>query len=171
VDYLLQSEVVGHRSVSPTFILGHGKLVPGRTFLKRSMKIHFWRAVGFRLSSFQTPPPIAIRAIVCGAIVLGFCAAARGQLATGQFNGHVFPQNGAVVPGATVTLEDVPTSFSRSTETNGEGLYKFPLLPPGTYKRHLKRLDLRFRHFNKERVSSSDSFELSLYPLALTGRR
>jgi Carboxypeptidase regulatory-like domain len=136
------------------------------------MKIHFGRAIAFRLSSFQTPPPpIAIRAIVCGAIVLGFCAAARGQLATGQFNGHVFDQNGAVVPGTTVTLQDVQTSLSRSTKTNGEGLYEFPLLPPGTYKRHLRRLDLRFRRFNKELVGSSDSFELSPYPLALTGRR
>ena len=93
-------------------------------------------------------------AIVCGAIVLGFCAAARGQLATGQFNGHVFDQNGAVVPGATVTLEDVPTSLSRSTKTNGEGLYKFPLLPPGTYKRYLRRLDLRFRRFKKSLLAA-----------------
>lgn len=55
----------------------------------------------------------------CGAIMLGFCAAACGQLANGQFNGHVFDQNGAAVPGATVTLQDVQTSLSRSTETNG----------------------------------------------------
>ncbi len=50
-------------------------------------------------------------------LMLGFCAAACGQLASGRFNGHVFDQNGAVVPGATVTLQDVQTSLSRSTKT------------------------------------------------------
>ena len=68
------------------------------------------------------------------AMLLASCTAAFSQTATGQFNGHVTDQNGAVVPGATVTLQDVGTSLNRNTQTNGEGLYQFPLVQPGVYK-------------------------------------
>jgi Carboxypeptidase regulatory-like domain len=71
---------------------------------------------------------------LCIAMLLASCTAARSQSATGQFNGHVIDQNSAVVPGATVTLQDVGTSLNRSTQTNGEGLYQFPLVQPGVYK-------------------------------------
>ena len=71
---------------------------------------------------------------LCIAMLLASCTAARAQSATGQFNGHVTDQNGAVVPGATVTLQDVGTSLNRNTQTNGEGLYQFPLVQPGVYK-------------------------------------
>ena len=63
-------------------------------------------------------------------IVRGLSRADR----TGQFNGHVYDQNGAVVPDANVSLEDTQTHVTRTTKTNGEGLYQFPLIPPGTYK-------------------------------------
>lgn len=59
---------------------------------------------------------------------------AFAQSATGQFNGHVTDQNGAAVPGATVTLSDLQTNLNRTTQTNGEGLYEFPLIQPGLYK-------------------------------------
>jgi hypothetical protein len=77
---------------------------------------------------------ITIRVCACLVMMIAFCAVAHSQTATGQFNGHVFDQNGAVVPGAKITLLDVQTNLSRSTQTNGEGLYEFPLLPPGNYK-------------------------------------
>ena len=77
---------------------------------------------------------IILRVVACLAMLLAFGTVARSQTSTGQFNGHVFDQNGAVVPGATVTLLDTQTNLSRSTQTNGEGLYQFPLLPPGVYK-------------------------------------
>jgi hypothetical protein len=67
-------------------------------------------------------------------VLIAFCTAARSQTATGQFNGHVIDQNGAIVAVATITLVDVQTSLSRNTQTNGEGLYEFPLIPPGAYK-------------------------------------
>ncbi len=75
---------------------------------------------------------IILRAFACLAMLIAFGTVARSQTSTGQFNGHVFDQNGAVVPGATVTLLDAQTNLSRTTQTNGEGLYEFPLIPPGT---------------------------------------
>ena len=77
---------------------------------------------------------IAMRAFACLVMLIGLCNVARSQTATGQFNGHVYDQNGSVVPGATVTLLDMQTNLSRSTQTNGEGLYEFPLIKPGSYK-------------------------------------
>ena len=81
-----------------------------------------------------TLPESSLRVFACLAMLIAFCTVARAQTSTGQFNGHVFDQNGAVVPGATVTLLDAQTNLTRTTKTNGEGLYEFPLIPPGTYK-------------------------------------
>ena len=67
------------------------------------------------------------------AMLLVWCAAAHAQSVTGQFNGHVYDQNSAIVADANVTLEDTDTHLTRTTKTNGEGLYQFPLVPPGTY--------------------------------------
>ena len=74
---------------------------------------------------------IAMRAFACLVMLIGLCNVARSQTATGQFNGHVYDQNGSVVAGATVTLLDLQTNLSRNTQTNGEGLYEFPLIKPG----------------------------------------
>ncbi len=67
-------------------------------------------------------------------MLVAFSAQGRAQSATGQFNGHVFDQNGAVVVGAKVNLADVQTGLKRDTKTNNDGLYVFPLVAPGEYK-------------------------------------
>lgn len=72
--------------------------------------------------------------LLCCTILFFACAALRAQTATGQFNGHVYDVNGAVVVGANVTLRDAQTGLTRTTTSNGEGLYEFPLIPPGTYR-------------------------------------
>ncbi|HZY71524.1 MAG TPA: carboxypeptidase-like regulatory domain-containing protein [Edaphobacter sp.] len=76
----------------------------------------------------------SIQAVACCALLLAFCATANAQTATGQFNGHVTDENGAVVVGAQVTLANSQSGLTRTTTTNGEGFYLFPLLPPGNYK-------------------------------------
>ena len=76
----------------------------------------------------------SIRAVACCALLLAFCTTANAQTATGQFNGHVTDENGAVVVGAKVTLVNSQSGLSRTTTTNGEGFYLFPLLAPGNYK-------------------------------------
>jgi hypothetical protein len=58
---------------------------------------------------------------------------AKGQTATGQFNGHVSDPSGATVRDAKVTITDKLTGVKHTTVTNASGLYTFPLLPPGEY--------------------------------------
>src|SRR5262249_28910053 len=48
-------------------------------------------------------------------------------------NGRVVDQNGAVLPGATVTVTNTATGTARDTITNAEGLYSVPALNPGNY--------------------------------------
>ncbi|HTR35324.1 MAG TPA: carboxypeptidase-like regulatory domain-containing protein [Bryobacteraceae bacterium] len=53
---------------------------------------------------------------------------------TAGLTGTITDPTGAVVPGVTVTLTNADTNQSRTTTSNGEGVYKFSLIPPGNYK-------------------------------------
>jgi len=53
--------------------------------------------------------------------------------ATGALQGTVTDASGAVVPNATATLTSTATGQERTATTGGDGTYRFPLLPPGTY--------------------------------------
>jgi hypothetical protein len=64
------------------------------------------------------------------------CLAVTGSLfaqATASISGRVVDQDGAVLPGATVSVTNTATGATRDTVTNGEGLYSVPALTPGTY--------------------------------------
>jgi hypothetical protein len=52
---------------------------------------------------------------------------------TGSFFGTVTDPAGAAVPGAKVTVKSSQTDFSRFTNSNAQGEYLVPLLPPGPY--------------------------------------
>jgi hypothetical protein len=52
---------------------------------------------------------------------------------TAQLTGTVTDNTGGMVPGAQVTLINESTASSRVAETNGQGLYAFPALVPGSY--------------------------------------
>lgn len=60
--------------------------------------------------------------------ILGF-----GQTSRGTVSGVVKDPNGAVVPGAEVTLTNTETTVSRSSVTNDEGFYRFDAVDLGTY--------------------------------------
>lgn len=59
---------------------------------------------------------------------------ANAQEFRGTITGSVKDQNGAVIPGAAVTIENTATNVKASVTTNNEGAYIFPLLLPGNYK-------------------------------------
>jgi Carboxypeptidase regulatory-like domain len=77
---------------------------------------------------------IAARVVLMVTILAGllFAPALRAQT-TAQLTGTVEDASGGVIPGAQVTLTNQSTGDSRVVQTNGQGLYAFPALVPGTY--------------------------------------
>ncbi len=73
-------------------------------------------------------------ALVCCTMLLLFCPVANAQTATGQFNGHVYDPSGATVAGSTIKVEDRTSGWTRTVQSNDEGLYSLPLIPPGNYQ-------------------------------------
>jgi hypothetical protein len=53
---------------------------------------------------------------------------------TGSVNGTVTDNTGAVLPGVTVTATSPVLMGVQSAITNENGIYRFPSLPPGTYR-------------------------------------
>ena len=60
--------------------------------------------------------------------------AAQSQATTAEINGRITDAQGGVLPGATVTVKNSNTGYSREVIANEEGLFSIPLLPPGEYE-------------------------------------
>jgi hypothetical protein len=68
-------------------------------------------------------------------LAMALIAAAAGiaSAQTGSITGTVKDPNGAVVPGASVTVADSTRGITQTVQTNDEGVFVFPQLPPGSY--------------------------------------
>jgi len=51
----------------------------------------------------------------------------------GAITGTVTDQSGAVLPDVNVALKNLEQGYTRSTKSNSQGAFQFPLLEPGTY--------------------------------------
>src|SRR5208283_5077982 len=58
---------------------------------------------------------------------------AQNVVLTGAISGRVTDPSGAIVPGASVVVMNLATGVQQSAETNRAGLYRFPVVMPGTY--------------------------------------
>ena len=67
-------------------------------------------------------------------LVLTSPALAQSQAINGTIEGTVVDDQGAVLPGVTVTVTNLDTGDSRVVVTNESGLFRAPLLPLGTYR-------------------------------------
>ena len=68
------------------------------------------------------------------ALVLLTCATTFAQQTTGSVTGRVVDQQGAAIPGATVTAKMPTTGFTRTETSDAEGLYRLNALPVGIYE-------------------------------------
>ena len=68
------------------------------------------------------------------AVSLLFISAISAQSSTASIGGAVADERGAVISGATVTIKNVGTGFSRTASTDGEGRFKFVSVPVGSYE-------------------------------------
>jgi hypothetical protein len=66
-------------------------------------------------------------------LVLGLTTSAWAQAGTSTLTGTVKDAQGAVVPGATITVTQPSTGLTRSTVAGNRGVFSFPGLPPGVY--------------------------------------
>lgn len=66
-------------------------------------------------------------------LVLCLTASAFGQETTGEIQGTVKDQAGAVVPNVSVTIKGVDVGFNRTAQTDENGFYRARQIPPGTY--------------------------------------
>ncbi len=64
---------------------------------------------------------------------LALLSAASALAQTSSLAGRVSDSSGAVVPGAAITLKAAGTGAEHRVESNQEGYYVVPLLPPGRY--------------------------------------
>jgi hypothetical protein len=65
--------------------------------------------------------------------LLAFQTLSSAQSATTSLRGTVSDAKGLVVAGAEVALSNAATGFSRTTKTDGQGVYQFLELPPAAY--------------------------------------
>jgi hypothetical protein len=70
-------------------------------------------------------------------VVLSFLMSLTGSMAVAQsttsLRGVISDAKGAVLPGASVTIADPQTGFTRSVTSGGDGVYQFLQIPPATY--------------------------------------
>ncbi|PYU22059.1 MAG: hypothetical protein DMG30_15895 [Acidobacteria bacterium] len=74
------------------------------------------------------------RSIVWVAVLILAAIPVAAQLPTGAILGTVKDSSGASVPGATVTVRNTDTNFTRTQMTEQDGSYRFPELPVGHYE-------------------------------------
>ncbi len=71
--------------------------------------------------------------VFCSFLLLSPATGLHAQSASGTIAGVVTDASGAVVPGATVSIENPVSGFSRTTKTDPAGRYQFTNLPRNPY--------------------------------------
>lgn len=70
----------------------------------------------------------------CVALAIALAApAALAQQTSGNISGRIVDDQGAAVPGVSVTGKNTQTGFTRTDVSDGEGVYRLTALPVGTY--------------------------------------
>ena len=76
----------------------------------------------------------SVRSVAAAVVLLLLHTPAFAQVTTADIVGRVTDASGAVLPGVTVTAENLATHETRVAPTGGSGDYAFTLLPIGRYK-------------------------------------
>lgn len=106
------------------------------------------------------------RAAVAVLVSLFFVALAFSQPATTALHGTVYDVKGAVLSGATVTVSDPQTGFSRTTMTDKDGGYHLLQLPPSTYAVTVDAAGFCDIEARQGAAPGECSGNLELYPLS-----
>lgn len=106
------------------------------------------------------------------AIALLFCVnhSAFGQGAFATITGRVLDPNGAAVPNAPVAATNTETGIVRTTQTTGEGLYRFENLPPGFYNISIEASGFTKAEAKSVKLQVGEQRDVN-FNLALAGQR
>ncbi|HXL80758.1 MAG TPA: TonB-dependent receptor [Pyrinomonadaceae bacterium] len=99
------------------------------------------RKTSVRISTFLV--------VVISALLSASAAFGQSQSNAADLQGYVRDPSGAAVTGATVTVRNPATNFSRDVTTNDEGYYQITNLPPGSYE-----ITVEAGGFSKGRIPS-----------------
>ena len=77
-------------------------------------------------------------------------SALRAQTTTGSVVGVVTDATNATISSAAVSLTNTETSDKRTADTDSNGAYQFPILPPGNYRLEVEKAG--FKRFVRDRV-------------------
>jgi len=111
--------------------------------------------------------PTLLLALLCCCFLL---PNAFAQRETGTISGTVQDQSHAVIPNANVTLTSTTTGDKRTTVSNGEGMFTFAAVPPGTY--NLTITAAGFSDYNTTGIvmHAGEDHKLTDLAMAITGQ-
>src|SRR5262245_41457561 len=98
-----------------------------------------------------------------GLLIVVSASSAFAQNA-GSLRGVISDTSGAVVPGATLTLTDEGTKFTRTAVSDAKGSYFFATVAPGHYGLKVEISGFKPRQFTHMRISPNDTrgFDVAL---------
>jgi hypothetical protein len=101
--------------------------------------------------------------------VFAGCIFSQAQMSSGDLKGTATDTTGGVLPEATVTLTNIGTGVERSVITDGNGEFKFFVVPPGSYEVRVQREGLATytRRPIQVTLGATVSIDAELQPAAL----
>jgi hypothetical protein len=111
------------------------------------------KVLGFDLSSL--PLRQATQTALMLLVVFGAMISAQAQVTTGTLRGLVKDPNGAVVPGAQVTITDKTNGTTQSTQSSSGGEFEFTNLLPSDYTLTVEAANFKTLTVNEVKVSAN----------------
>jgi len=94
-----------------------------------------------------------VLAVVASVSLAGLTLVRAQTASSGSITGQVSDPQGAIVPGAEVTLTDTATKSSQTTTSNDAGRYNFPVVHPGIYDLMVSKQGFKIAKFSSQKVS------------------
>ncbi|MGB7622279.1 MAG: TonB-dependent receptor [Terriglobia bacterium] len=119
--------------------------------------------------SFTKVFQAVLMVLFAAGFAMSLAVPAYAQVATGDINGRITDTSNAVVPGASITVSNLSTGFSRSTVSSETGEFAITLLPPGTYelKVEMKGFATVVQKSMEINVGAKVHFDVQLKPASL----
>ena len=95
-------------------------------------------------------------------VVSGIAVSAFGQTFQAQLSGQIRDATGASIPNAKVTATNVATNVTASTQSNEQGLYRFPALPPAQYMISVSMSGFKTQEQGPITLAVNESLELNM---------